>query len=230
MIANDVLSNPKLSWQAKGLYAYLYSKPENWNFSVFRIIKETTNKRDATIAAIQELEDIRLLKRIKQQSGHTTYWVTYPPDNFPVTENPEQAINKPVTENPHVRKIRTISKKEGVSSKLSKKDIAPDKSDALPFFLEEKLDDMEKVPGMFLDIIATFIREKKLKPQSSKELSSIIKRHCRAAKELEAFVVKGPKPLKRIFAAMDRCEKESMEKGVRKYDWTLETVWKSLTK
>jgi DNA-binding transcriptional regulator GbsR (MarR family) len=123
MVANAVLSDPNLSLQAKGLYAYLYSKPENWNFSVFRIIKETKNGRDGTLAAIQELEQFKLLRRVKQPTGRTTYWVTYPPDNFsiePDTENPELANKKPSTENPHVRKIRTMSKKELVPLELKK--------------------------------------------------------------------------------------------------------------
>ena len=30
IITNEVLSNPNLSLKAKGLYAYLCSKPESW--------------------------------------------------------------------------------------------------------------------------------------------------------------------------------------------------------
>lgn len=121
MVANDVLSNPKLSWQAKGLYAYLYSKPEDWNFSVFRIVKETDNGKAATLAAIQELEDIKLLRRVKHANGRTTYWVTYPPNNFePSTENRNEGIEKPSTENQHVLKIGTISKKECVPTGTEK--------------------------------------------------------------------------------------------------------------
>jgi hypothetical protein len=36
-VSNVVLSNKKLSWKAKGIYAYLFSKPDDWDFSTKRM-------------------------------------------------------------------------------------------------------------------------------------------------------------------------------------------------
>jgi len=39
-VSNRVLTDVRLSWKSKGLYAYLFSKPDNWNFSADRIKNE----------------------------------------------------------------------------------------------------------------------------------------------------------------------------------------------
>lgn len=94
--------------------------------------------------------------------------------------------------------------------------------------LEDKLQQMEEKEGSYLDIIAAFIREKNIQIENAKQLSSIITRHCRVAKQIEGYSAV------RIFKAMDdikaeiaRMEKQRKGSG---YDWSLETVWKKLTK
>ncbi len=89
-----------------------------------------------------------------------------------------------------------------------------------PFSLEEKLKDMEKIENSYLDIIATFIREKPVKVENSRQLSAVISRYCRVAKKLA-----GAYSNKQIF---DTAEK--IKNGDLKIDWTLETLWKQLTK
>lgn len=120
-VSNEVLKDTKLSFKAKGLYAYIYSKPEDWQFSFERIAKETADGEKAILSAIDELESAGLLKRLKQSDGRTIYWVTYPPSQFnndekPTPENRELA-QKPGTEKAYlpkslVAKTGTISNKE----------------------------------------------------------------------------------------------------------------------
>lgn len=91
------------------------------------------------------------------------------------------------------------------------------------FILEEKLQQMEKTEGSYLDHIASFIRYKKLKPESSRELSAIIGRYSRIAKTLEAYTSE------KLWNAMKQVEEDNAKRK-DKINWTLDTVFKQLTK
>lgn len=107
-----------------------------------------------------------------------------------------------------------------------RKEVSAPQADAAPFVLEEKLESMESKPGSHLDVIASFIREKNLKPQSSAELTALIKRHARMAAQLTAFMEPTDYPMRRVFKAMEKCSEEGKRLN---YDWSLETVLKKLT-
>lgn len=130
---------------------------------------------------------------------------------------------------PNGNQMATIGKPsigKGSIGKGSIGKISAPQADAVPFDLETKLEDMEKKPGSHLDVIASFIREKKLKPQSSAELTALIKRHARMATQLTAFMEPTDYPMRRVFKAMEKCSDESKRLN---YDWSLETVLKKLT-
>lgn len=96
-----------------------------------------------------------------------------------------------------------------------------------PFNLEEKLQKMEAKPNSYLDVIASFIREKPVRVENSKQLSAVISRYARIAQKLS-----GAYTNEEIFAAAEKIRKENKRRedkgdGV---DWTLETIFKTLTK
>lgn len=68
-IPNQILQNKDMSLKAKGLWAYLNSKPDGWTFSIDRIAAETADGRDAVRSAIHELEDSGLLTRTRRSVG-----------------------------------------------------------------------------------------------------------------------------------------------------------------
>ncbi len=72
-VARDVLNNKKLSLKAKGLYAYLYGKPSEWNFSASRISNEIKESRPTILDILKELEASGLLKRLKRSDGRVEY-------------------------------------------------------------------------------------------------------------------------------------------------------------
>lgn len=78
-VANNVLNDMRLSFKAKGLFAYLYSKPQDWQFESRRIARASTDGKKATRSAIKELEEIGLLRRIKQKDGRMTYLLSFQP-------------------------------------------------------------------------------------------------------------------------------------------------------
>jgi hypothetical protein len=70
---NELLNNPDISFKAKGLYAYLNSKPDNWDFSVESIAAQVKEGIDSVRGGIHELEKFGYLKRIKYQN-EKGYW------------------------------------------------------------------------------------------------------------------------------------------------------------
>jgi len=72
-VPNDLLNNPDISFKAKGLYAYLNSKPDNWDFSVESIAAQVKEGIDSVRGGIHELEKFGYLKRIKHQN-EKGYW------------------------------------------------------------------------------------------------------------------------------------------------------------
>lgn len=70
---NELLNNPDISFKAKGLYAYLNSKPDNWDFSVESIAAQVKEGIDSVRGGIHELEKSGYLKRIKYQN-EKGYW------------------------------------------------------------------------------------------------------------------------------------------------------------
>lgn len=119
-VANEVLNDNNLSFKAKGLYAYLFSKPDDWDFSAHRIKLEASDGRDSVLSALKELEEKGYLQRKKLPSGRTEYFLKH--HNDPNTENPTLGV-EPNTENPtygksHSGKTRTISNKELITTNI----------------------------------------------------------------------------------------------------------------
>ena len=87
---------------------------------------------------------------------------------------------------------------------------------------------MESIPNSPRDIIATFIRAKGLKIDNSKALSAVIARYSRVAKTLS-----GAYTNKQIFDAVKKIKANNeirSRKDGDSVDYTLETVYKQLTK
>ena len=62
---NELLQDENISWKAKGLYWYLQSKPDNWDFSAEKISREAKDGLDSTKSGLQELEKAWYLERKK---------------------------------------------------------------------------------------------------------------------------------------------------------------------
>jgi hypothetical protein len=60
-VANHVTHSKLLTWKAKGLYLYLNSKQDGWDFSIERISKESSDTFYSTEQGIKELKKFGLL-------------------------------------------------------------------------------------------------------------------------------------------------------------------------
>jgi hypothetical protein len=113
---NEILNSTALSWKAKGLYWYIQSKPENRDFAVNRISKETKDGKDGTTSGIKELEDAGYLVRRKYKNDKGQWDTEYTLYDQPITENPEP--ENPATENPEINKKINTNKEEEKSNNI----------------------------------------------------------------------------------------------------------------
>jgi len=58
----------RLSWKAKGIYLYLVSRPDGWDYYIRDIINRSKDGRDAVQGGIKELEKYGYLQRVKVQN------------------------------------------------------------------------------------------------------------------------------------------------------------------
>lgn len=126
VVTNQILNDPEMSFRAKGLFAFLQSKPDDWKFSIERISKQTKEGKSAIREAIKELEKKGYLARtaVKNKKGKWNGY-DYLLSDYPLTENP--TTEKPTTEN-----YDTLSKKDN-----SKKDIVKKNIDTTAIAVEE---------------------------------------------------------------------------------------------
>ena len=76
-VANEVLNNPEMSLSSKGMFAYLFSKPDQWQFSSERIQLEHTDGKRAVLSAIRELEHHGYLTRKRLSNGRVLYFLKH---------------------------------------------------------------------------------------------------------------------------------------------------------
>ncbi len=113
VVPNELLNNPAISLRAKGLFAYLQSKPSEWRFSIKRISQQTREGKDAIRNALKELEKSGYLQRIPARNERGKWsGYDYVLAEKPLAENP--TTEKPSTENPDTLSKKDSSKKEVV--------------------------------------------------------------------------------------------------------------------
>lgn len=69
ILSNNVLENPKLSFKAKGLWAYCMSRKETWEFHVSHLSTVSKEGVDAVYSALDELIQEGLVVRHQERKG-----------------------------------------------------------------------------------------------------------------------------------------------------------------
>lgn len=104
-VANCVLTDKRLSLRAKGMYAYLFSKPEGWVFHFEAMAEELRESKGLIYSAINELITAGYIERIQENAGGRFGGITYkflPCAEIPYTEKTACGKNR-------IRKIGTHS-------------------------------------------------------------------------------------------------------------------------
>jgi hypothetical protein len=107
------LEDDRLSFKAKGLLAYLLSKPDDWKIRVSDLVRKSTDGETAIYSGLKELEGNGYLTRKKvRHRGKITHWenVIYEvPQNEKMT--PQTLENSLLGENPQMA-IPSLEKRD----------------------------------------------------------------------------------------------------------------------
>lgn len=125
MVPNSLLNNKDISLKSKGLFAFMHSKPEGWNFSVEKICFQCKEAKSSISEGLKELELhgylLREQSHEKGRLGCINYRLFFSPKaKKQLTDNQSTVIQSTViqsTEKQLTAKSVNISNKE-----LSKKD------------------------------------------------------------------------------------------------------------
>lgn len=120
VVPNDLLNDKNISFKAKGIYAYIQSKPDGWNFSVERISWDSNEGEASVRSGILELEKAGYLfrKKYKNELGYNQY--DYYLFDKPTCENP--TLENPTLENPTLENRGTNKQRIKEKKNLIKKD------------------------------------------------------------------------------------------------------------
>ena len=75
-IPNELLNDKDLSWKAKGLFCYMASKPDNFNFTVQSLATQFNTGRVTIFSAMDELKIKGWLTWFKRSDGKGKYQLT----------------------------------------------------------------------------------------------------------------------------------------------------------
>lgn len=102
ILRNGALERKDLSLKAKGLYAFLMSKPDGWNVSIAGLASQLQEGESSIGSALKELEVHKYYRKKRVHNNDGTFsWETFfydePQKDSPYPENP--CMDNPVMEN-----------------------------------------------------------------------------------------------------------------------------------
>lgn len=78
-INTTIVSDERISWKAKGLWLYAFSRPDDWQFYVSDLIKRSVDGKESVASGLKELEKhgylIRNIARKKDGTIEGYHWV-----------------------------------------------------------------------------------------------------------------------------------------------------------
>lgn len=116
--SRQIAQDERLTWKARGIFLYLASMNEGWNFYVDEIAKHSTQGKEALQSGIKELEKYGYLKRVRtrKEKGHlsTFDWELYFEPVCLRQENPSEGKtlrqeNRPLISNNNNKEQETIN-------------------------------------------------------------------------------------------------------------------------
>lgn len=110
-VANTIASDPTISLKAKGLFLFMESKPDGWNFTIKSMAKQLKDGVDSISSALIELKKFGYVIYWKQKDGTGIYEMIDDPN----TENPNHG-------NPNLGKSSRISNKDYLVKKINKEE------------------------------------------------------------------------------------------------------------
>lgn len=91
-LSNEIINDSRLNLRSLGLFLYMWSKPDNWNFTLDNIAKARNVGRDQIKHALQELKKYGYVQYEKQKDGSGVYHMD--------DRNRERSMKSPKVDNP----------------------------------------------------------------------------------------------------------------------------------
>ena len=113
-LSNEIINDSRLNLRSLGLFLFMWSKPDNWHFTLDNIAKTRNVGRDQIKHAMQQLKRCGYVSYEKQKDGTGVYYLD--------DKNRQRTIESPKVENPPkaVEKVPKGGKpKGGFSTPLS---------------------------------------------------------------------------------------------------------------
>jgi hypothetical protein len=139
-VPNDLVNSKQISLKAKGLFAYIQSKPDGWDFSAERIAQQLKEGLPSIMSTLKELEQFRYLKRERYMAENGHRLVQYILFDEPASDNPNEGnlhIDFPSEENAYIVKPSEYIKKENTKKESNNKPIK-EKTEFQDFFGNQK--------------------------------------------------------------------------------------------
>lgn len=124
IIDNNFLRDERLSFKAKGLFMYMWSQSNDWNFYVNELSSHAKDGRNAVMTGLEELENYGYLKRkrVRNAQGQlkeTEYVLSETPTlEKPKSENP--TLGKPTLENQTLTSTNNNKNKQNNNSSTAR--------------------------------------------------------------------------------------------------------------
>ncbi len=101
VVNNHICKDNRLSYKAKGIWLYAFSRPDDWTFIIEDLINQSTDGRDSVRTGLKELENAGYLtrSRLRDEKGQLSdaEWIFFElpqkeelKESLPKTENPTQ--------------------------------------------------------------------------------------------------------------------------------------------
>ena len=108
-VSNSFLRDNNISFKAKGLFCYMFSMSENWNFTLQSIATQQKDGLDSVKSAMDELKQYGYISYEKHSNGSGTYFLNDEPNvENPNVENPNLGKSTPI-KNTNLDKNTNIS-------------------------------------------------------------------------------------------------------------------------
>ena len=216
-IKNEVLFDTEISMKAKGLFAYLYAKPDEWDFSGDRIASDMKEGRGAVYSTLKELENAGYLYRDKQKNGRCIYSLNW--DKKPLAQMREQGT-KPVAENCKLQKLQVaetvsiINKDKAEKQKKNIKTIATAEAVPKEYSFDRCMRTFRESTDKRFPVLAFYFEAKGFVFENKEQHISAVQRNIKSASALIGYQAE------QIVNTMEHLNLNAT------FKWTLETVGK----
>lgn len=146
MINKLTLTDSALTWEARGVLAYLLSKPDDWQVRVWDLVRQGPGGRQRMQRILKELETTGYMKRRRLRNGNGTfYWETTVYERPTIGGKPAHG-SATHGKSAHIPRANVTKNEKKDTSAPAKRPRVSSTKNAMRASLEEHFVDKTKIP------------------------------------------------------------------------------------